>query len=100
MEYPDLDIILKVVDLSYSLDIYVFYESLKKYEIETWVNNAGLGDFSLVSKENLSKIEKITAETNESIIKMYEKIIDNQSKLIKMLCDEYKIKQYDFKRRN
>ncbi|MBP9477283.1 MAG: SDR family NAD(P)-dependent oxidoreductase [Sebaldella sp.] len=59
MEYPDLDIILKVVDLSYSLDIYEFYESLKKYEIETWVNNAGLGDFSLVSKENLSKIENM-----------------------------------------
>ena len=54
---PDLDVIIKVSDLSVSENVYKLYEDLKKYTLETWINNAGFGNTGLVKDQNLEKIE-------------------------------------------
>lgn len=55
--HPALDIIIKPSDLSQTSNIYQFYEDTKKYQIETWINNAGLGNYDSVANQNLKKIE-------------------------------------------
>ncbi|WP_137789411.1 SDR family NAD(P)-dependent oxidoreductase [Bacillus sp. E(2018)] len=55
--YPDLDVIVSTVDLSITSKVHDFYESLKSYDIETWINNAGFGNFASVGEQNLDKIE-------------------------------------------
>ena len=54
---PDLDVIVKVSDLSVMENVYKLYEDLKKYELETWINNAGFGNTGLVRDQDLGKIE-------------------------------------------
>ena len=55
----DVDVMIKVCDLSSSDNAKKLYESLKAIEIETFVNNAGFGDGKNVGDANLEKIEKI-----------------------------------------
>lgn len=52
----DLDVIIRTVDLSVTANVYEFYESLRNYQIETWINNAGFGNFASVGEQNLNKI--------------------------------------------
>ncbi|MDC2865357.1 SDR family NAD(P)-dependent oxidoreductase [Bacillus sp. BP-3] len=54
---PDLDVVIRTVDLSVKANAYEFYESLRNYQIETWINNAGFGNFASVGEQNLNKIE-------------------------------------------
>ena len=54
---PDLDVVIRTVDLSVTANVYEFYESLQVYQIETWINNAGFGNFASVGEQNLNKIE-------------------------------------------
>lgn len=56
---PGLDVIIKPVDLSVNTNIHEFYDSLQTYDIETWINNAGFGNFSSVGEQNLNKIESM-----------------------------------------
>ncbi|PQZ54042.1 oxidoreductase [Bacillus sp. MYb209] len=53
----DLDVVIRNVDLSVTANVYEFYESLHDYQIETWINNAGFGNFASVGEQNLNKIE-------------------------------------------
>jgi uncharacterized protein len=53
---PELDVIIRTVDLSVAANVYEFYESLRDYQIETWINNAGFGNFASVGEQNLNKI--------------------------------------------
>ena len=41
---PTVDVVIREADLSSNDETIALYESLKGYEIETWVNNAGRGD--------------------------------------------------------
>lgn len=43
-EHPDVDVVAKAVDLSNEKATIDFYHSLSGYEIEAFVNNAGLGN--------------------------------------------------------
>lgn len=54
---PNLDIVIKVVDLSDVKNAYKLYEDLKAYDIETWINNAGLGTHNSVAHQDLNKVE-------------------------------------------
>ncbi|MFI8685888.1 SDR family NAD(P)-dependent oxidoreductase [Rossellomorea sp. NPDC077527] len=54
-----LDVVINVTDLSILENVYSFYESLKDYELETFVNNAGFGNFDPVGSQRLEKIEKL-----------------------------------------
>ncbi|MGG0824818.1 SDR family NAD(P)-dependent oxidoreductase [Paenibacillus turicensis] len=54
---PSLDVVIKAVDLSISANVHQFYDSLRSYDIETWINNAGFGNFASVGEQKLTKIE-------------------------------------------
>lgn len=53
----NLDVIIHPTDLSIAQNAHKLYESLKKLDIETWINNAGFGNFASVGDQNLTKIE-------------------------------------------
>ena len=55
-KHPDLDIVIRGTDLSAPENAYQFYEGLRGYEIETWVNNAGFGNYDSVADQDLDKI--------------------------------------------
>lgn len=47
--------------------LYSLYESLKKYELETWINCAGFGNFASVKEQNLAKIESMLHVNIEAV---------------------------------
>lgn len=55
-KYPDLDVVVRSLDLSIPENAHQLYEGLKGYEIETWVNNAGFGNYDSVAHQDLQKI--------------------------------------------
>lgn len=57
MKYPTLDIVVKVTDLSVLENVYQLYADLEGYSLETWVNNAGFGNYDSVAHQDLKKIE-------------------------------------------
>jgi len=64
---PDLDVIIRTSDLSITDQAYTLYNSLKEYQIETWINNAGLGQSSSVTDQNLDKVETMLRVNIESL---------------------------------
>ena len=54
---PSLDVVIKAVDLSVSENVHKLYQELKEYEIETWINNAGFGNYDSVADQDIGKIE-------------------------------------------
>jgi short-subunit dehydrogenase len=62
-----LDIIIRTSDLSVTDQAYTLYNSLKEYQIETWINNAGLGEASSVTDQNLDKVETMLRVNIESL---------------------------------
>ncbi|MBD5521354.1 MAG: SDR family NAD(P)-dependent oxidoreductase [Lachnospiraceae bacterium] len=55
-KHPDLDIVIRSADLSVPENVYRLYEGLSDYEIETWINNAGFGNYDSVADQDLDKI--------------------------------------------
>ena len=55
-ERPDVDVVIRSTDLSVSENVFLLYEGLKDYGIETWVNNAGFGNYDSVANQDLGKI--------------------------------------------
>ena len=51
--YPSVDVIIREADLSSNDETIALYESLKEYDIETWINNAGRGDHGDITKPDL-----------------------------------------------
>ena len=58
-KHPDLDIVIRNTDLSVPENAHQFYEGLRGYEIETWVNNAGFGNYDSVADQDLDKISRM-----------------------------------------
>lgn len=56
---PSLDVIVKVADLSVAANVRRVYQELEPYRIETWINNAGFGNYDSVAKQDLAKIERM-----------------------------------------
>lgn len=52
-----VDVIIRICDLSLPQEVHSLYDSLTGYDIETWVNNAGFGNYSSVAMQDLAKIE-------------------------------------------
>lgn len=65
---PDVDIKIIQADLSVNDEVYKFYEHLKNYEIETFVNNAGLGNYGDVANQPLHKIETMLRLNVEAVV--------------------------------
>jgi len=53
---PGLHIVVRSTDLSILENVYQLYEGLRGYEIETWINNAGFGNYESVAHQDLKKI--------------------------------------------
>ncbi|WP_339288631.1 SDR family NAD(P)-dependent oxidoreductase [Paenibacillus sp. FSL E2-0201] len=53
---PDVEVIIRTTDLSVIENAYSLYESLQEYPLETWINNAGFGNFASVAEQDLNKI--------------------------------------------
>lgn len=52
-EHPDTDVVVNAVDLSNEQAVVDFYRSLKEYDIEVFVNNAGLGNDGDITNPDL-----------------------------------------------
>ena len=63
----DLDVVIRTSDLSVTEQAYTLYNDLKEYQIETWINNAGLGESSFVVDQNLDKVETMLRVNVESL---------------------------------
>ena len=66
-KHPDLDIIISSTDLSAPENVYQFYESLGDYEIDTWINNAGFGNYDSVADQDLGKIRMMLSLNIEAL---------------------------------
>lgn len=64
---PELDVVIVTSDLSVTNQAYSLYNDLKKYQIETWINNAGLGEGSFIADQNLDKVETMLRVNIESL---------------------------------
>jgi hypothetical protein len=53
---PNVEVVIQTADLSVIENTYTLYESLQEYPIETWINNAGFGNFASVAEQDLNKI--------------------------------------------
>ncbi|MBU5356068.1 SDR family NAD(P)-dependent oxidoreductase [Paenibacillus silvae] len=62
-----VNVIVQQSDLSVSSEAYALYNNLKQYEIETWINNAGLGESSVIAEQNLDKVETMLRVNIESL---------------------------------
>ena len=56
-EIFDVKVVTITADLSVIENVYDVYSKLKPYFAETWINNAGFGNYSPVAEQNLKKIE-------------------------------------------
>jgi short-subunit dehydrogenase len=63
----DLDVVIITSDLSVTDQAYTLYNALRKYQIETWINNAGLGEGSFVVDQKLEKVETMLRVNIESL---------------------------------
>ena len=54
-----LKVVVKSADLSKKGNAHALYESLKNFAIETWINNAGFGDYRAVHDQDLAKMERM-----------------------------------------
>ncbi|MCM3175849.1 MULTISPECIES: SDR family oxidoreductase [unclassified Paenibacillus] len=64
---PKVNVIVQQSDLSVTTEAYALYNNLKQYEIETWINNAGLGEGSVIAEQNLDKVETMLRVNIESL---------------------------------
>lgn len=84
-EFSDVKVEIMTANLSRIGNVYAVYSELKPYFIETWINNAGFGNYSSVAEQDLKKIEElinvdITALTVFSTlyVRDYRKIPETQ----------------------
>lgn len=57
--HPALNVIIKVTDLSVPDNVFRLYEEIRKYPLQTWINNAGFGNYDTVSHQDLNKIRQM-----------------------------------------
>ncbi|GAA0339684.1 SDR family NAD(P)-dependent oxidoreductase [Oceanobacillus oncorhynchi subsp. oncorhynchi] len=81
----NVDVVVKPVDLSIPEDVHAFYESLDKYDLETWINNAGFGNFDSVAEHDLDKMKTMLRLNMEAVtilsslyVKDYENVEGTQ----------------------
>lgn len=65
--YPALNIIINIMDLSIPDNAFRLYEEVKEYPLQTWINNAGFGNYDTVSQQDLNKIRQMLHLNVESL---------------------------------
>ncbi|PIT21325.1 oxidoreductase [Snodgrassella alvi] len=53
----NVEVVIKVCDLSRATNAHSLFDDLENYFIETWINNAGFGHYGSVKDQDLDKIE-------------------------------------------
>ncbi|EHJ52604.1 SDR family NAD(P)-dependent oxidoreductase [Streptococcus macacae] len=66
-KYEGLDIVTVKCDLTDIEKLYSFYDSLKEYNINTWINNAGIGLLGEVKDNSLGKVENMLKLNVEAV---------------------------------
>lgn len=66
-ERPDVDVVVRAVDLSVPENAIRFYESLKGYPLETWVNNAGFGYYGSVAAQGTERMRQMIGLDVEAV---------------------------------
>lgn len=56
-KHPAVDVVIKPADLSSAENAQRFYSELREYALETWINNAGFGNYGSVACQDLEKIK-------------------------------------------
>lgn len=56
-KFPAIDVVVRVCDLSVLENVHQFYACLRDFELETWINNAGFGNYDSVDHQDLGKID-------------------------------------------
>lgn len=77
---PNLDVVIKSFDLTEINKLENLYNEFKNYHIETFINNAGFGDFSSVSNNNLEKVTnmlRLNIETLTILSTLYTRDYEN-----------------------
>ena len=64
---PALDIVVKAVDISVPDNALRFYEEIREYPLQTWINNAGFGNYDAVGHQNLDKIRQMLCLNVEAL---------------------------------
>ncbi|MCD5323398.1 MULTISPECIES: SDR family NAD(P)-dependent oxidoreductase [Pontibacillus] len=54
-----VNVVVKTADLAEPERVHALYEEIKSYPLETFVNNAGFGNFDPVAEQDLGKIQKM-----------------------------------------
>ncbi|WP_138755979.1 SDR family NAD(P)-dependent oxidoreductase [Paenibacillus sinopodophylli] len=65
--HPTVEVVVRTSDLSVTDQAYTLYNELKEYQIETWINNAGLGEGSFIADQKLDKVETMLRVNIESL---------------------------------
>ena len=55
----EIDVVITVCDLSDIKQVYSLYDDLKNLNIETWINNAGLGHGKIITDQDLGKVSSM-----------------------------------------
>lgn len=58
-ETPGVDVKIAALDCSIARNVYQFYQDVKPFTVETWINNAGFGNYSSVAQQDLEKIQQM-----------------------------------------
>lgn len=67
VQYPKLEIIIKVTDLTDSVQVETLFSNLEDYFIETWINNAGVGHYGAISEQSLTKTKQLLSLNVEAV---------------------------------
>lgn len=65
---PLLEVIVKNVDLSIISNVHQLYQELRQFHIETFINNAGFGNYSSVANQDLERVENMLRLNIEALV--------------------------------
>lgn len=56
---PNIEIVIKICDLSNVENAYLLYDELSPFDIDVWVNNAGIGYYGEAAKQSLEDVNTL-----------------------------------------
>lgn len=66
-QYPKLEVVIKVADLTDSEKVEALFEELDSYFIDAWINNAGFGHYGAVQEQRLTKTKQLLSLNIEAL---------------------------------
>ncbi|AYW46384.1 SDR family NAD(P)-dependent oxidoreductase [Tetragenococcus koreensis] len=80
-EDPSLDVIVKGFDLTDTEGIKSFWDSLDEYNIETLVNNAGAGMYSLIKDQEYERVQSLLKLNVEALVLLTTLFVQKYSEI-------------------